>query len=279
MRQLRRAAPGAYCPSCGQDTRERLPTFAQFMREATGRYVALDGKLWKTLVALLFRPGLLTREYLAGRRRRYIGPARLFLVSSLVLFAALRFVSESINIEDAVQFEPETAPRSGVESDETDRAGRRPEAETRRSSVGVGALAQADREVQRPSPRGEAGADPRRRVALRPVCDVRAAPGVREPAEAAVSRAPRGDIRRVRVCTASTWSSPRTITRSCSSWARCCAACRRDGCVARCGSGSSSTWPGRRGQSTADRGWESLHGPRCWSSRIRSCSAWSPSAC
>jgi len=111
-------APGAYCPSCGQDTRDRLPTFAQFMREATGRYVALDGKLWKTLAALLFRPGFLTREYLAGRRRRYIGPARLFLVSSLVLFAALRFVSESINIDDAVQFEPETAPRSGMESDQ-----------------------------------------------------------------------------------------------------------------------------------------------------------------
>jgi Protein of unknown function (DUF3667) len=110
-------APGAYCPSCGQDTRDRLPTFAQFMREATGRYVALDGKLWKTLVALLFRPGFLTREYLAGRRRRYIGPARLFLVSSLVLFAALRFVSESINIDDAVRFEPESAPRSGMESD------------------------------------------------------------------------------------------------------------------------------------------------------------------
>jgi hypothetical protein len=111
-------APGAYCPSCGQDTRERLPTFAQFMREATGRYVALDGKLWKTLAALILRPGFLTREYLAGRRRRYIGPARLFLVSSLVLFAALRFVSESINIEDAMQFEPETAPRSGVAPDE-----------------------------------------------------------------------------------------------------------------------------------------------------------------
>jgi hypothetical protein len=111
-------APGAYCPSCGQETRDRLPTFAQFMREATGRYVALDGKLWKTLAALLFRPGFLTREYLAGRRRRYIGPARLFLVSSLVLFAALRFASESIDIRDAIRVEPETVPRSGVEPDE-----------------------------------------------------------------------------------------------------------------------------------------------------------------
>jgi hypothetical protein len=45
-----------------------------------GRYVALDGRLWRTLGALLFRPGFLTREYLAGRRRR-------FAVAGLVLAA------------------------------------------------------------------------------------------------------------------------------------------------------------------------------------------------
>jgi hypothetical protein len=109
-------APDAYCPSCGQSTRERLPTFGQFMREATGRYVAYDGKFWKTLAALLFRPGFLTREYLAGRRRRYIGPARLFLVSSLVLFAALRFASEALDIDGAVKFDPPVAPRTKIES-------------------------------------------------------------------------------------------------------------------------------------------------------------------
>ena len=92
------SAPGRYCPECGQDTRDRLPTFAQFMREATGRYLAFDGKLWKTLVPLLFRPGFLTRAYLAGKRRRFIGPARLFLISSLVLFAVLRFAAESMDI-------------------------------------------------------------------------------------------------------------------------------------------------------------------------------------
>jgi hypothetical protein len=110
------AAPGAYCPSCGQDTRQRLPTFAQFMRDATGRYVALDGKLWKTLAALLFRPGFLTREYLAGRRRRYIGPARLFLVSSLVLFAALRIATESLEIHSLLIADPQATPKAQVES-------------------------------------------------------------------------------------------------------------------------------------------------------------------
>ena len=83
-------APGAYCPACGQETRTHLPTFAQFMRDAAGRYVALDGKWWRTLGTLIFRPGFLTREYLAGRRRRYVRPSRLFLVASLLVFAVLR---------------------------------------------------------------------------------------------------------------------------------------------------------------------------------------------
>ena len=108
-------APGAYCPECGQSTRDRLPTFAQFMREATGRYLAFDGKLWKTLIPLLFRPGFLTRAYLAGKRKRFIGPARLFLVSSLVLFAALRFAAESMDIlelDSAIHAEPTESAKS-----------------------------------------------------------------------------------------------------------------------------------------------------------------------
>ncbi len=79
------------------------------MREAGGRYVALDGRLWKTLGALLFRPGFLTREYFAGRRRRYIRPARLFLVASLLMFAALRIVADLGHL-DVVQFDAAEKP-------------------------------------------------------------------------------------------------------------------------------------------------------------------------
>lgn len=85
------AAPGTYCPNCGQETSLALPTVRAMLREAAGRYVAFDGRMWRTLVALLFRPGFLTREYFAGRRRRYIRPARLFLVLSIGLFALMRF--------------------------------------------------------------------------------------------------------------------------------------------------------------------------------------------
>lgn len=98
-------APLVYCPVCGQETQVRLPTARVFLREAMGRYVALDGRLWRTLATLLFRPGLLTTEYFAGRRRRYIRPARLFLVLSLALFAGIRLFADPAFVVPPEQFD------------------------------------------------------------------------------------------------------------------------------------------------------------------------------
>ncbi|HXU51007.1 MAG TPA: DUF3667 domain-containing protein [Casimicrobiaceae bacterium] len=89
------AAGDVFCAHCGQETKIALPTARQFMREAAGRYVAFDGRLWRTLRALLVRPGFLTREYFAGRRRRYVRPGRLFLVTSIVAFAAIRLAIDA----------------------------------------------------------------------------------------------------------------------------------------------------------------------------------------
>ena len=91
---------GTYCANCGQETSLDLPTARAFLREAAGRYVALDGRLWRTLAALFFRPGFLTREYLAGRRRRYVRPGRLFLVLSLALFAGLQLTTEPPSVDE-----------------------------------------------------------------------------------------------------------------------------------------------------------------------------------
>jgi Protein of unknown function (DUF3667) len=83
-------APDKFCPSCGQETDTRLPTLRKFMHDATGRLISFDSRLWRTLFALVAKPGFLTREYLGGRRRRYLRPTRLYLVMSLLLFAVLR---------------------------------------------------------------------------------------------------------------------------------------------------------------------------------------------
>jgi hypothetical protein len=104
---------GHYCANCGQETRITLPTFGTFMREAAGRYVAFDGRMWRTLWGLVARPGFLTLEYLHGRRRRYIRPARLFLVLYLLLFALIGILQNPSDVANQVVF---------VNSDEADQA-------------------------------------------------------------------------------------------------------------------------------------------------------------
>ena len=55
----------------------------------------LDSRLSRTLYALVFKPGRITVEYLAGRRAGYIPPVRLYLVISFLFFVILPFLGLS----------------------------------------------------------------------------------------------------------------------------------------------------------------------------------------
>jgi hypothetical protein len=84
------AAPGRYCPDCGQETTEHLPTAREFVHEFVLHYFAAEGRLWRTLGALVLHPGKLTIEYLRGRKRAYVLPLRLYLTVSVVYFLLLQ---------------------------------------------------------------------------------------------------------------------------------------------------------------------------------------------
>jgi hypothetical protein len=83
-------ARGKFCPECGQETNLRAPTLGEFAQQFGGSVIAAEGALWRTLALLFLKPGELSREYLAGRRRRYVLPLRLYLTISLVALLALR---------------------------------------------------------------------------------------------------------------------------------------------------------------------------------------------
>jgi hypothetical protein len=82
----RSALTGRYCASCGQRRESPVHSLWHFTRVAAEDLTHADSRLWRTLGALLFHPGQLTREFLAGRRARYLPPVRLYLVISLVFF-------------------------------------------------------------------------------------------------------------------------------------------------------------------------------------------------
>lgn len=79
-----------FCPSCGQETTLRPPTLFEFVQQFGGAYISTEGALWRTLKLLVTRPGELTRQYLAGRRKHYVLPLRLYLTISVLVLLALR---------------------------------------------------------------------------------------------------------------------------------------------------------------------------------------------
>lgn len=77
---------GPYCSQCGQRHEHAVHSVSHFIGEAFEDFTHADSRLWRTLGALLFHPGFLTREFLEGRRARYLPPVRLYLVLSVAFF-------------------------------------------------------------------------------------------------------------------------------------------------------------------------------------------------
>jgi len=77
-----------FCGHCGQRLDVHLHSVGHFASEAAEVLTHSDSSLWRTLWPLLARPGHLTREFIAGRRVRYLQPFRLYLVASVLLVLA-----------------------------------------------------------------------------------------------------------------------------------------------------------------------------------------------
>lgn len=79
------ALAGEYCHDCGQYAHNPLSSFRHAVEDVFESFWHLDGRIFRTL-RLLFVPGRVAREYLAGHRVRFIPPLRLFVVLSLLTF-------------------------------------------------------------------------------------------------------------------------------------------------------------------------------------------------
>lgn len=79
---------GQHCSHCGQRAKVRVLSLTSLLRDLFGDLTEFDSRIWRTLIPLAIRPGLLTSEYLRGRRTYYSPPFRMYLVLSVVFFLA-----------------------------------------------------------------------------------------------------------------------------------------------------------------------------------------------
>lgn len=77
---------GKFCQNCGQENIEVKETFFQIVYHFIEDITHFDGKLINTLKLLITKPGFLTKEYVSGKRMRYIHPIRMYIFISAVFF-------------------------------------------------------------------------------------------------------------------------------------------------------------------------------------------------
>jgi len=96
--------PERYCTHCGQENTVPHESFGHLVKHFIADIVHFDSKTLNTLKYLLFRPGLLTTEYIKGKRASYVNPIKLYIFISFVFFLAYFSIpgtGEAIKVESS----------------------------------------------------------------------------------------------------------------------------------------------------------------------------------
>ncbi len=83
---------GNFCANCGQPTHVHR-SLLHLVEEVLHGVVHFDGRVWRTLPLLALNPGRLTREWIQGKRTRYVSPLALFLFSVFLMFLVFSTVA------------------------------------------------------------------------------------------------------------------------------------------------------------------------------------------
>ena len=103
---------GMHCHQCGQKAKLHR-TLHEFGHDILHSVLHFDGKIWRTLPMLFWKPGDLTRRYVHGERAKFVSPLALFLFTVFLTFAVFNWlVPGAVEIKNA--FGPGTIETSQV---------------------------------------------------------------------------------------------------------------------------------------------------------------------
>ena len=88
-----------YCPECGQANKNFKLDVKYFFSKFLSGMFNLDSKIFRTLKLLFLKPGMLSKEFIAGRRNSYIPPVRLYLIGSLIYFTISALLNDPVKLK------------------------------------------------------------------------------------------------------------------------------------------------------------------------------------
>lgn len=102
-----------FCPNCGQRNDVRRIRFRHFISESLSNFFAVDGRFIHTLVVLFAKPGLVPKDYIEGKRQRYVHPIRIYFLSSILLLFLIQYSGNNDSIVNFTE-NPETTDSAVV---------------------------------------------------------------------------------------------------------------------------------------------------------------------
>ena len=78
-----------FCPNCGQVNNTSRISLNFYFSEYLSGFFSFDNRFFKTIIPLIFKPGKVTREFIEGKRKKYVNPFQLYLNITIVFFLIL----------------------------------------------------------------------------------------------------------------------------------------------------------------------------------------------
>jgi hypothetical protein len=78
-----------FCSNCGQKNTIKKLSFGVFVNNIFSGFFSYDSRFWTTFIPLLTKPGKVSKDYIEGKRARFVNPFQLYLNVSIIFFLIL----------------------------------------------------------------------------------------------------------------------------------------------------------------------------------------------
>lgn len=82
-----------FCSNCGQKNSSKALNLKELITEFFAGLVSYDSRFRKSVSALACSPGKLSREYIQGKRIKYVNPFRFFISTAIIFFLAVSWIN------------------------------------------------------------------------------------------------------------------------------------------------------------------------------------------
>ena len=90
-----------FCSYCGQKNTQKKLSITNFINNLFSGFISYDSRFWTTFIPLLTQPGKVSKQYIEGKRARFVNPFQLYLNVSIIFFLIIgisnKFSSNTLN--------------------------------------------------------------------------------------------------------------------------------------------------------------------------------------